>query len=483
MLPATKQRARLGDLLVASGTITEEQRARALEVQQRGNQEKLLGEILVDLGYASQEQVLSAVAEACGVPFVRLTPELVDPEARGALSETFCQKHGVLPLFRIRDVLTVAVPEPANVFLVDEIAQSAGINVQIVAATADNIYQMLEQTQPGGQGAGAADDLGLDLQAPEALRRTEEYEALYGNWPPEKVADLLLHEAVRSGAEAIHLEPDEKVLRVRFRIDGVLHVVMRPPARLASGLTAALADMVGASGQAGAPDVRSSARVVVQGQAVQMHLASLEGAYGPRTVARIVREDQAAPPLEKLGCEFNLLDRFRLMAGGLRGLVLVAGPRASGVTTTLYSVLKDLDPVRLNLCTFEACIGFHLPGVNQFSPATCGVTDRAAAIGRLLLHEPDVLALDGILDERVGRLAVEAAMDDRLVFAQVRALDAADAVARFGAWVGRDALAPVLRGVLARGWCARSARPARRPTKRPPRFAGGFRRPSVPPTG
>ena len=449
MPSATKQRARLGDMLVARGVITEEQRTRALEVQQCGKQEKLLGEILVDLGYASQEQVLSAVAEACGVPFVRLTPDLVDPEARGALSETFCQKHGVLPLFRVRDMLTVAVPEPANVFLVDEIAQAAGINVQIAAATADNIYQMLEQTRGEGEGAGPADDLGLDLRAPDALRRTEEYEALYGNWPPEKIADLLLHEAIRSGAEAVHLEPDEKVLRIRFRIDGVLHVVMRPPVRLAGGLTAALADMVGAAGQTGQAGARRSARLVVQGQAVQVHLASLEGAYGPRTVVRIVREDQAAPPLEKLGCEFKLLSRFRQMVRDLRGLVLVAGPRASGVTTALYSVLEDLDPVRLNLCTFEACIGFHLAGTSQFSPSTCGLTDPAAAIGRLLMLEPDVLALDGVVDERIAPLAVEAALDERLVLVQVRALDAADAVARFGDWVGRDALASVLRGVLA----------------------------------
>ena len=449
MPSATKQRLRLGDLLMARSVITEEQRAKALEVQQRGNQEKLLGEILVDLGYASPEQVLSAVAEACGVPFAHLTTDLADPEVRAALPEPFCQKHGVLPLFRVRDMLTVAVPEPANVFVVDEIAQVSGTNVQIVAATADNIYQMLQQTRAEGQGADAGGDLGLDPQAPDVLRRTEEYEALYGNWPPEKVADLLLHEAVRSGAEAIHLEPDEKVLRVRFRIDGVLHVVMRPPARLVGGLTAALADMAGGSGRAEPLGARRSARLVVQGQAVQVRLASLEGAYGPRTVVGIVREDQAAPPLEKLGFEFALLERFRSLVRDLRGLVLVAGPRAGGLTTTLYGALKDLDPVRLNLCTYEACIGFHLPGVSQFSPATCGVADAQAAIATVLLHEPDVLALDGVVDARAAPAAVEAAMDGRLVFVQVRAVDAADAVARFAGWVGGDALASALRGVVA----------------------------------
>ena len=448
MVPVTKQRARLGDLLIAHRVITDEQLAKALDVQRRGGQEKLLGEILVDLGYASQEQVLSAVAEACGVPFARLTADILDPDARSALPETFCQKHGILPLFRVRDVLTVAVPEPANVFLVDEIAQAAGINVQVVAATADNIYQMLEQTRAEDRAALPADELTGRWQVGETLERAGEYEAVYGDWPPEKIADLLLHEAVRAGAHAIHLEPDEKVLRVRFRIDGVLHVVMRPPARLAAGLTAALVDLMGPSGRTAAEPCRS-ARIVVQGHAVQLHLASMEGSYGPRTVARLVREEEASRPLEKLGCEFKLLDRYRQLVAGLHGLFVVAGPRDSGVTTTLYSALGGLDPVRLNVCTFEACIGFHLTGLSQFSPATCGVAERAEALARLLLQEPDVLMLDGVMDERVASVAVEAALDERLVLAQIKALDAADAVARLAAWVSGDALASVLRGVLA----------------------------------
>ena len=448
MVPVTKQRARLGDLLIAHRVITDEQLAKALDVQRRGGQEKLLGEILVDLGYASQEQVLSAVAEACGVPFARLTADILDPDVRSALPETFCQKHGVLPLFRVRDVLTVAVPEPANVFLVDEIAQAAGINVQVVAATADNIYQMLEQTRAEDRTALPADELAGRWQVGETLERAGEYEAVYGDWPPEKIADLLLHEAVRAGAHAIHLEPDEKVLRVRFRIDGVLHVVMRPPARLAAGLTAALVDLMGPSGRTAAEPCRS-ARIIVQGHAVQLHLASMEGSYGPRTVARLVREEEASRPLEKLGCEFKLLDRYRELVAGLHGLFVVAGPRDSGVTTTLYSALGDLDPVRLNVCTFEACIGFHLTGLSQFSPATCGVAERAEALARLLLQEPDVLMLDGVMDERVAAVAVEAALDERLVLAQIKALDAADAVARLAAWVSGDALASVLRGVLA----------------------------------
>jgi type IV pilus assembly protein PilB len=449
MVPVTKQRARLGDLLISRGVITEEQLAKALEVQRRGGQEKLLGEILVDLGYASQEQVLSAVAEACGVPFARLSGELLDPAVRSALPEAFCRKHGVLPLFRVRDVLTVAVPEPANVFLVDEIAQAAGTNVQIVAATTDNIYQILEQTRGEDRSSSPADELAGSWQVGETLERAGEYEAVYGDWPPEKLADLLLHEAVRAGADAIHLEPDEKVLRVRFRIDGILHVVMRPPARLAAGLTAAFVDLMGLSGRSSAAEPCRSARIVVQGRAAQLHLASIEGAYGPRTVARIIREEEAARPLEKLGCEFKLLDRYRELVAGLRGLFVVAGPRASGVTTTLYSALGDLDPVRLNVCTFEACIGFHLTGLSQFSPATCGMAERSEAFARLLLQEPDVLMLDGVMDERVAAMAVEAALDERLVLAQIKALDASDAVARLADWVSGDALASVLRGVLA----------------------------------
>ena len=449
MLTATKPRARLGDLLVAHGIITEEQLVGALQVQQRGDKEKLLGEILVDLGYAGPEQVLSAVAEACGMPFVRLTSQLMDPDVRGALPEAFCQKRGVLPLFRVCDVLTVAVSEPANVFLADEIAQVAGINVQIVAATADDIYRTLEQTRGEDQSPAAPELMG-EPQTADGFRGIEDYESAYGNWPTEKMVHMLVQEAMRAGASAIHLEPDEKVLRVRFRIDGVLHVVMRPPTRLAAGLAGAFADMMGLSGQtASVAEGYRSARVTIQGQPVQLHIASVEGAFGPRTVVRLVREDEASRTLEKLGCDFDLLARYRGLIGGLRGLFIGAGPRDGGATTTLYTTLRDLDPVRLSICTFEACIGFHLPGVSQFSPATCGTTDAASAVSRILLQEPDVLMLDGVMDERVAKVAVEAAMDGRLVFAQVRAVDAADAIAKLADQIPRETLASVLRGVLA----------------------------------
>ncbi|MGB3086419.1 MAG: ATPase, T2SS/T4P/T4SS family [Phycisphaerae bacterium] len=452
MATTTKQRIRLGDLLVARGIVTEEQLAEALEVQRHGQQEKLLGEILVDSGFTDPEQVLSAVAEMSGVPFARLTPRLLDPEVRNTVPETFCRKHSVLPLFRVRDVLTVAVAEPANAFLVDETAQVAGVNVQTVAATMDNIYQMLEQTcaedkvgPPAAPSERTADSpISADFQ------HAEDYESAYGNWPPEKVAGLLVQEAVAARASAIHLEPDQKVLRIRFRIDGVLHVVMRPPARLAAGLAAAFNDMMGfpAKGHPGAGWSRSTP-LMIQGRPVQLHLASVDAAFGPRTIVRLVRDDEAERPLEQLGCDFNLLARCRELMSAPRGLVLVAGPRAAGTTTTLYSMLRDLDPVRLNVCTFEAYIGFHLPGVTQVSPATCGISDAASAVSRLLLQEPDVLALDDCLDERVAALAVEAARDDCLVFARVRALDAAGAVAALAGAVPPGALASVLRGVMA----------------------------------
>jgi len=447
----TKRRARLGDLLVARGVIDGDQLRHALEVQQGGQQDRLLGEILVELGYATHEQVLSAVAEACGVPFARLVPHLVDPAVRSALPAAFIQKHCVLPLFRVRDVLTVAICEPSNVFLVDEIAHAAGLSVQVVAATAENIYRMLDETRPDGRdNAVSADEPAPGLSLADGILLPDDYETMYGTWPAEKVAGLLIREAVRARASAIHLEPDEKVLRIRFRIDGTLHVVMRPPARLAEGLAAALREMLGASAAGSpVPDHHRSARLLVQGQPVQLHVTGLGGAFGRRTVVRLVREDEATRPLEKLGCDFRLLSAYQALLAEPRGLIVLAGPRESGVTTTLYSTLGALDPVRLNVCTFESAVNFALPGVNQFSPATCGTVEPAEVLPRLLGQQPDVLALDGVLDGRVVGHVLETALEGRLVVAQVRACDAADAVARLASLVPPDLLAEALRGVLA----------------------------------
>ncbi|HUU31671.1 MAG TPA: ATPase, T2SS/T4P/T4SS family [Phycisphaerae bacterium] len=449
MIPLDKHRARLGDLLLARGVITQDQLAKALEVQQRGQRDRLLGEILVDLGYATADQVLEALAEGCGVPFAHLTPHLVDAAVRSSLPEAFIRKYGVLPLFRVRDTLTVAVPEPSNLFLIDEIAHTAGLGVQVVAATADNIYQMIEHAQTGDAAAAPAAEPSADWATSGEAALSENYESVYGHWPTEKFADLLLREAIRARAAAIHLEPEEKVLRIRWTVDGALRVVMRPPVRLAAALADAFDAMMGAGPTLPAAGLPRSARLLIDGHAVQLHKVSLGGAFGPRTLIRIVRDAEAQRPLEKLGCDFEPLARFREVLAERRGLVLIAGLASSGVTTTLYSALGALDPVHLNLCTLEATIHFNLSGVNQFSPVTCGTADVADAMARLLLHQPDVVVLDGCMNNGVVGAAVEAAMDGGLVLAQVRGLDVADAVLRLADRVRPGKLATALRAVLA----------------------------------
>ncbi len=447
MTTAPKTQARLGDLLVERGAITPDQLRRALEIQRQGQQEKLLGEILVDLDYAGPEDVLSAVAEGCGVPFAVLTPQLVDPEVRSALPEAFIQKHGLLPLFCVRNVLTVALSEPANVFLVDEIGHVADLSVQVVAATADNIYKMLEQTRAEEGGGPAVQEAEADLALADEVLQPEDFDSAYGSWPPEKVAGLVLRHAVRSRAEAVHLEPEQKVLRIRFRIDGSLHVVMRPPVRLAAGLLEAFRQMVAGPGGDRWPEGRGT-RLQVQGQGVQLRIVALDAAFGTRAVIRLMRDDQAQMPLEKLGCDFNLLAAYKELVGAEQGLVAVAGPRECGATTTLYSTLHALDPVRSNVCTFERSIAYHVSGINQFSPATCGIDDPAEAVRQVLAQQPDVLMLDDCLDAGVLSAVMEPARDGCLVLARVRAVDAADAVVRLAGWAGAERLAETLRGVL-----------------------------------
>jgi type IV pilus assembly protein PilB len=477
MTTPTKQRARLGDLLVARGIITEGQLAAGLAAQQTQPQ-RLIGEILVDLGYATREQVLSAVAEGCGVPYVHLVPAMVDTAVRSALPEAFIQKHGVLPLFRIRDVLTVATSAPANLFLMDEIAHAAGLNVQIVGATADNIYQVIEYTSALSKGdENQEEDLAEDALAAGEVLQANDYDTVYGSWSPEKVAALLLREAVRSRANAIHLEPDEKVLRVRFLIDGCLHVVLRPPSRLAAALTGAFDEMMGFSNRGQTSPSRSS-RLMIQGRAVQLHMTSLGGVFGPRVVVRLVRDDEATWPLDKIGADFDLLARFRELLGLQRGLVVLAGPRGAGVTTTLYSTLNDLDPIRLNICTFEDSIHFSLPGVNHFSPATCGSADTGVILPRLLLQQMDVLALDCDVTNSVAAAAVDAALDGCLVLVRVRAGDVAEAIARLTSRVPPEDVAAALRGVmcqrLVRTVCPQCRGPAEPPAHMRRRMTESF---------
>src|SRR6185436_4830905 len=225
---AALQRKPLGQLLLAKGLVSQEQLERALDEQRRSNHQKLLGEILVELHICSEDQITEALAQAYGVPYARVSPRVADPKVIAVLPKEFLEKHQVLPLYLVQGVLTVAVPEPANVFLLEELERLSGHQVQVVAATVRDIKATLQTYLPNDK-VFVIDDIIEEVEPndfmlveQQVVQDIANLEQAAGDSPVVKLVNYVIHNAVKEGASDIHIEPGDNSLRVRYRLDGHL---------------------------------------------------------------------------------------------------------------------------------------------------------------------------------------------------------------------------------------------------------------------
>src|SRR6476620_5536390 len=225
---ATAARKPLGQLLQEKGLVKPEQLERALDEQRRSNHQKLLGEILIEMGFCSEDQITEALAQAYGVPYARVSPRIADPKIIAILPKEFLEKHCVLPLYLVERILTVAVPEPANVFLLEEIERLSSYTVQLVAATSRDIRATLQTYLPNDK-VFVIDDI-IEEVKPEEFTLIDEtpiqdianLEQAAGDSPVIKLVNYCIYNAVKDGASDIHIEPGENQLRIRYRVDGRL---------------------------------------------------------------------------------------------------------------------------------------------------------------------------------------------------------------------------------------------------------------------
>ncbi|MGH7180167.1 MAG: GspE/PulE family protein [Tepidisphaeraceae bacterium] len=247
---ATATRKPLGQVLLAKGLIKSDQLDRALEEQKRNGHQKLLGEILVELRFCTEDQITEALAQAYGVPYARISPRVTDPKVIPILPKEFLEKHQILPLFLVEGVLTVAVPEPANVFLLEEIERLSGYQVQLVAATVRDIKATLQTYLPNDK-VFVIDDI-IEEVKPDEFKLLEtkveditNLEQAAGDSPVVKLVNYCIYNAVKEGASDIHIEPGEGLLRVRYRIDGVLTEKLRPPHQMHAAVASRVKIMAG----------------------------------------------------------------------------------------------------------------------------------------------------------------------------------------------------------------------------------------------
>ena len=432
---ATMHRKPLGQLLIDNGVVTQDQLDAALLEQRRSNHQKLLGEVLVSLGACTEDQIVEALAQAYGVPYARISPRVADPKVIASLPREFLEKHQVLPLFLVEGVLTVAVPEPANVFLMEEIERVSSKRVQVVAATAHDIRATLQAYLPN-ESVFVIDDI-IDEANFEELSLVEEtsvdisdLQNAAGDSPVVKLVNYCIYHAVKEGASDIHLEPGDHHFRVRFRIDGRLSEKLRPPFQMHAAVVSRIKIMAGLDIAERRLPQDGSIHAMMDKRPVDLRVATLPGKHGEKVVIRVIDNERSAINLERIGFGYETLKQWRKLISLPNGILLVTGPTGSGKSTTLYASLSELNQPDVNICTVEDPIEYAMAGVNQFQVSDKIGFTFASALRSLLRQDPDILMVGEIRDGETARIACQAALTGHLVLSTLHTNDAPGAITR-----------------------------------------------------
>jgi type IV pilus assembly protein PilB len=449
------QRKQLGEMLVERGIATEAQVQQALELQRQKGHKKLIGEIMVELNFATEQEVLEVLAESYGVPFVTQTARLADPKVVELLPREFIEEHKVLPLFLVRGVLTVAVSEPANLFLVEEIQRITGHETQIVAATANEIETSLRSYLPAAN-VFVIDDIYEDIDDADfsvierQVTEIADLEEVAGRSPVVKLVNYLVYSAVQDGASDIHIEPDDHHLRVRYRVDGKLFEKLAPPYQMHPAIVSRMKIMSNLDISERRLPQDGDIHVMMEGRPIDLRVSTMPGKFGEKVVVRIIDNRNAIVSLDRLGFSQIMLEDWKRVVNVPNGVVLVTGPTGSGKSTTLYSVLSMINSEHQNISTVEDPIEANIPGINQSQVNEKAGFTFATALRSMLRQDPDIIMVGEIRDEETAVIATQAALTGHLVFSTLHTNDAPSAITRLiNIGIEPYLVAATIRGVLA----------------------------------
>ncbi len=448
-------RKQLGSMLVIANILTEDQLQSALEFQNETGHKRLLGEVLVELNYATEEQILEVLSESYGVPYAHITPSLADPKVIEVLPRDFLETHCVLPLFLVRNRITIAVTEPANLFLIEEITRLSGYECLIVASSANSIQNTLRQFLPTAN-VFVIDDIYEEVDrndfelVEKQITELAKLEEVAGHSPVVKLVNYFIYSAVHEGASDIHIEPDERLLRVRYRIDGKLFERIKPPPAMHPAIVSRIKIMSGLDISERRVPQDGDIHVMLDGRPVDLRVSTMPGKAGEKVVIRIIDSSSIVVGLEKIGFNATMLKQWREIVNQPNGIVLVTGPTGSGKSTTLYSVLSELNSSEVNISTVEDPVEANLKGINQFQVNEKAEFHFSTALRALLRQDPDIIMVGEVRDTDTARIVTQAALTGHLVFSTLHTNDAPSAVTRLtNLGIEPFLVSAILRGVLA----------------------------------
>ncbi|HLB94645.1 MAG TPA: ATPase, T2SS/T4P/T4SS family [Nitrospiria bacterium] len=455
-LPQQK-RKKLGEMLIAEGLISREQLERALaEQRQHGGR---IGTILRSLGFVTEDDIIKVLGKQMGIQPVMLSNIIIDPDVVKIIPETLARRYQIIPLFKKDKAVTLAMVDPLNVFAVDDIRRLTGMEIEPVVSSEteimkaiDRFYSMtgtmeeavrtfderrVKQDRRTGlerrRGEMLVEDqFFIDAQGAELAFGDEgiSLETVAEDAPVVKLVNTMIAQAVREGASDIHIEPDAEVLRIRYRVDGMLREVMTPPKHLQPGVVSRIKIMASLDISEKRMPQDGRIQMKVGEKEFDIRISTLPTMYGEKAVMRLLDKSSVLMGMEELGFSPGTLQKFRKIISRPYGLVLVTGPTGSGKTTTLYAALNTLNSIEKNIVTIEDPVEYQLTVVNQVQVNPKAGVTFVSGLRSILRQDPDILMVGEIRDVETATIAIQSALTGHLVFSTLHTNDSVGAVAR-----------------------------------------------------
>jgi type IV pilus assembly protein PilB len=434
--------SRLGEILIKEKLINDDQLKQALVYQQKNGGR--LGTCLIKMGLISDDAITEVLSRQYGVPSINLKYYEVDPAVVKLIPQDTAIRYQIVPLSRVGATLTIAMTDPTNVFAMDDIKFMTGFNVEPVVASEASVTEAIAKFY-GDVHSGeeltkvmkdlAAEESGdLELAAEEQEMDLAALEKAAEEAPIIKLVNLVLTDAVKRGASDIHIEPYERELRIRFRVDGMLQSVMTPPLKLKDAITSRVKIM--AKLDISEKRLPQDGRIMIKYRSqhrikeLDFRVSTVPTLFGEKIVMRLLDKENLRLDMTKLGFEQESLTRFEQAILRPYGMVLVTGPTGSGKTNTLYSSVSRLNTPDTNIMTAEDPIEFQLAGINQVQMKDQIGLNFASALRAFLRQDPNIILVGEIRDFETAEIAVKAALTGHLVLSTLHTNDAPSTISR-----------------------------------------------------
>ncbi|MHB9126093.1 MAG: GspE/PulE family protein, partial [Armatimonadota bacterium] len=433
------QKKSIGETFIGAGLITEDQLSQAVEKQRQLGGRDTIADVLVSMGLITDRDRAKCLGMQWGVQYVDLSEHELEGDIVRRVSQDIARRYKLVPISGNNGTLTVAMKNPLDVFAIDEVRLITGSDVEPVIATEEDILHAISSQYGNGSGTTEAVCELLDnIQTTElAINQAEtrddevsieELRELSEEAPVVRLASLILTKGIQEGCSDIHLEPGRTSLRVRYRIDGVMHEGLAVPRKVQASLASRIkimADMDIAEKRA-PQDGRISA--TVDGKQYDFRVSTLPNIYGEKVVLRVLDKSSIMIGLNKLGFLPQNLEMFESIIARTYGIILVTGPTGSGKSTTLYSVLSKLNSGEKNILTIEDPVEYELPGITQTQVNPRAGLTFATGLRTILRQDPDIIMIGEIRDQETAQIAVEAALTGHLVLSTLHTNDAPGAI-------------------------------------------------------